>query len=97
MTLPLILVAIVAAAAVLVAIGWLIAWHPVKATHRTTLVASTSDWCEHTNPDGTSARCPAPATHELAASLTHHGDMGSSAMVATFCALHAPDGARPIS
>jgi hypothetical protein len=97
MTLPLILVAIVGSVVVLAALGWLIAWHPHGHDAPPALVASSSDWCEHTNPDGTHARCTAPATHELAASLTHHGDMGSSAMVATFCALHAPDGARPIS
>jgi hypothetical protein len=71
----------------------LIVWHPhgPEAARRVGPPPSTLDWCEHIDPDGP---CDGHPTHELVGAINTHGDGGGhSAMVATFCAEHAPPGA----
>ena len=57
----------------IVVVAFLLLWHP--HTHQ----GNGLDFCD----------CGAPATHELAGSITSHTD-GGSAMVACYCKRHAP-------
>jgi hypothetical protein len=80
--------ALVALLASIVVVGFLIAWHPTRyhppAPEVTVDPSGVLDWCEV---------CGAPASHELAGEITAHAGYGHSAMVATYCAEHAPEGA----
>jgi hypothetical protein len=105
MMLPLALLAVLGLVAAVVAVGLLIAWHPKAPdepaeplTLRIEGVDVTFpvlDFCEHTEGEGDDRHtCGAPATHELVGEITvHAGGMGRSAMVACYCAEHAPVGA----
>lgn len=79
---------IVLAAAVVVLVGWL-AFGAVWLHRRMNRPpARPGDLCE---------TCGAPATHELADQPLFDGDSGGfTAMVATYCADHAPDAAVPV-
>jgi hypothetical protein len=103
MTLPLLVVGLLALVVALVAVAALIGWHPHgPATERPDLPtvdpSIVADWCEHIDRvrvggfDYKDQPCPNTPTHELVGSVNGHGDGGHSAMVATYCEEHAPTG-----
>lgn len=91
MTLPLFFVGFCSLVVGVVVVVALIAWHPEYHEHRHEHHPAVSlfDWCEHEGDEP----CPHPPTHELVGAVTVAGDGASSAMVATYCAEHAPPAA----
>lgn len=105
MMLPVALVGFACLVVAIVVVVALVAWHPhahEEATGDNGGVdpATVADWCEHIerikHPNGgsTLVHCYATPTHEIVGDVTTHGSAGGhSAMVATYCAEHAPEGA----
>lgn len=104
MMLPVALVGFACLVVAIVMVVALVAWHPHAHDDETpdegVDPSTVFDWCEHIDRvrrggfHYVDQPCPNTPTHELVGDVTTHGDAGGhSAMVATYCDEHAPEGA----